>query len=386
MATDARTRKLEGELRETRAQLADAKKRLRASDASRRRMAVELAWFHAMFGQGVLDRGGLPGEALARQALDSIIADGKKLALATSLGKEMFAFVLGLLMERIAAADAPLFSDASPDPGNRCKLTEAQALLLSLVRKRHGPTQALLGVVFGIDQSTVSRYLEFVDGILVEVLPVAERIRERLAGLAPGSGAYGYLVPGREILVDGTRVRVQRPQDGDARRGAHSGKARDFTANIAIVANGLSLVLHAGPPHAGSTHDMAALRPGDPDLGAVTASPKDPSTPPGRRVTVRVGLGHGGVERMWPGGTVERPDKRRAGQKLTRAQRARNRRKAGARMTVEHAICRIKRFRIMTRPYDGTPEGLHREVQIATGLANLHLLWDRRNKRLMHGF
>ena len=53
----------------------------------------------------------------------------------------------------------------------------------------------------------------------------------------------------------------------------------------------------ADPPRAGSTHDMAALRPGDPDLGAVTAPLKDLPTPPGRKVTVRAGLGRG-----WPGG------------------------------------------------------------------------------------
>ncbi len=55
-------------------------------------------------------------------------------------------------------------------------------------------------------------------------------------------------------------------------------------------------------------------------------------------------------------------------------------------MTVEHAIGRIKQYKRMRDPYDGTAEEFDREFQVTAGLANFRLLWDKRNKKLMHGF
>ena len=40
----------------------------------------------------------------------------------------------------------------------------------------------------------------------------------------------------------------------------------------------------------------------------------------------------------------------------------------------------IKRYRITTRPYCGTPEDLNDELNIISGLVNLNLDWDRINK------
>ena len=37
----------------------------------------------------------------------------------------------------------------------------------------------------------------------------------------------------------------------------------------------------------------------------------------------------------------------------------------------------IKRYRITTRPYCGTPEELNEELNTISGLVNLNLDWDR---------
>ena len=71
---------------------------------------------------------------------------------------------------------------------------------------------------------------------------------------------------------------------------------------------------------------------------------------------------------------------------LQRKQKAQNRRISSKRVTVEHAIGRIKQYKRMRDPYDGTAEEFDREFQVTAGLANFRLLWDKRNKKLMHGF
>lgn len=50
-------------------------------------------------------------------------------------------------------------------------------------------------------------------------------------------------------------------------------------------------------------------------------------------------------------------------------------------MIVEHAIGRIKRYEIMTVPYDGTIKDFRDEFWITAGLANFNLLWDEKRKR-----
>ena len=70
------------------------------------------------------------------------------------------------------------------------------------------------------------------------------------------------------------------------------------------------------------------------------------------------------------------PEKKLPGGDLVKKQKKHNRKINGIRSRVEHAIGRIKRFDILNRPYDGTADGLAREIRVATGLANFKLLWD----------
>ena len=371
MSESTLVRRLRGEIRDTRAAL-------RASEAKNRRMSKDLEWFHDMIGRSVRDRGGLPEEALRRQSLDDILGDDKKLKIASSCARDEFEFKLERFMSHVEAGDTPLFSGRLPDPGNRCKLTEAQALLLALVHKNHSLTEDFLGLLFGISQGTVSDYLKFVRPILNGILPVPKKIGKR--------ANEPELLPGRVLIIDATHTPMQRPADADARREAYSGKEKAFTANTTIITNRDGLVLFAGKPHGGSTHDLTQLRLEDPDLGSITRSMKNPNTPYSQRITVYVDKGYAGIEDLYPGAIIIQPEKRPKGGRLTARQNARNRNKNSVRVIVEHAIGRIKRFGILTKPYDGTREDLYWEIQIAAGMANFHLLWDKKNKKLMHGF
>ena len=80
-----------------------------------------------------------------REVVDDILSDGCKLATVTSFGPDKFEHIYGRFVpgsER--RRGAPLFSeDRTPNPGNRCLQDRKSALLLALLRKRHGLTQDL---------------------------------------------------------------------------------------------------------------------------------------------------------------------------------------------------------------------------------------------------
>ena len=82
--------------------------------------------------------------------------------------------------------------------------------------------------------------------------------------------------------------------------------------------------------------------------------------------------------------TQAAPQKAKGGQAWE--QHAQNRRISGKRVTVEHAIGRIKQYRLVCIPYDGTAGEFDRELEVITGLVNFKLLWDRRRKKLRLGF
>ena len=62
---------------------------------------------------------------------------------------------------------------------------------------------------------------------------------------------------------------------------------------------------------------------------------------------------------------------------LTADELALNKKINGMRIVAGHAIGMIKRYKITTRPFWGTPKELNDELNIISGLVNLNLDWDR---------
>ena len=119
---------------------------------------------------------------LVLATLDEIIRDPKKLHTATALVPEQFDYLCIKFAERLAELGLNrLFWDddnRASDPGTRSKLYIRHALLLSLIHKRGATNEGLIGLFFGIDQSTVSRYLKVINEVLAEILPTPRNMTE----------------------------------------------------------------------------------------------------------------------------------------------------------------------------------------------------------------
>ncbi len=98
------------------------------------------------------------------EVFDDVIGVGKKLHDATLKGRGQFQYILDRAEAWIRqSGKSPLFRNdetRASDPGNRCKLYPRHALLMSLMYKKGNPTQGALAAFFGIDQATVSRYID----------------------------------------------------------------------------------------------------------------------------------------------------------------------------------------------------------------------------------
>ena len=323
--------------------------------------------------------------------LDDIIGNPRRLHAVTLCTAEQFDYILhGYTAWIKEHGDMTLFWDddiRASDPGNRSKMYIRHSLLLALMRKKGGSTQEELAAMFGVDQSNINRSLAASNHILSEVLPTAHKmtqlIREvdTLMGLKkiiPQDPATGKVA----VVLDGTHVPVDRSGDKDRRKADYSGKKKAFTFNTNVLTDTRKRILWISGTTSGSTHDLTLLREDPPDLGILTRIMSDDDTPERDRPVLYVDKGYQGISGYYPGATVRQPARRRRNSDkqtggLTEGELALNKEINGTRVVVEHAIGMIKRYRITTRPFWGTPEELNEELNIISGLVNLNLDWDR---------
>ena len=321
------------------------------------------------------------------EVLDDIIRDGDMLRPATLADGPKFRYMLERA-ERflVHSGQMPLFRDderRASDPGNRCKLYLRHALLMALVHKKDNPTQGVLAAFFGIDQTTVSRYLQVMDRMLAETLPTAAKISEEIAGAATQE-EFKRIVPGQgggDIFLDGTHCPVQRPSEKTLRRMKYSGKKKRFTNNTNVYTNRDGVIIGISKSTVGSVGDITLLKERPMQFGKWEEAMRDADRPEGERNRIFCDRGLQGIADHLPGTAPMIPYKRTKKSPLTREQREHNSRINSERVLVEHSIGRLKRYDRITDPYDGTAAQFNREFNVITGLVNLNLLWDHVRKK-----
>ena len=252
-----------------------------------------------------------------------------------------------------------------------------------LLRLKDNPTQGTLEAFFGIDQSTVCRYLQFCGKMLKETLPTPDRISKAMSKCKTVKGIKEF-VPDRRgagtLLVDGTHIRVDRPGEKEERRKTYTGKKKNHTNNTTIISTTDNIIVGISKTAVGSTHDLKMIKEHSIPFGRWTRKMRDEDTPAKERFTMYMDLGYQGIQKYFPGVNVVLPHKKprkkktdSAAPKLTKEQKAYNKKVGGIRVTVENSIGRIKQYSRMTEPYGGTEEELNAEINIVAGLVNLHL-------------
>lgn len=135
--------------------------------------------------------------------------------------------------------------------GARHRLVFVDRLVVTLIHLRHDLPHAVLGLLFGVDRSTVTRAVGQIRTLLAErgcAVPDRPGIRLRTV-----EDVFAYAqAEGIELRLDATEVQVRRPQAGrGGRRAFVSGKKKQNTMKATVVAD-----------HRGRTLWTDAMRPG----------------------------------------------------------------------------------------------------------------------------
>ena len=270
----------------------------------------------------------------------------------TGITPAAFDRLLADLEPRYAAADAKRKARPGrrrkPGAGRKHALSLADRLLMLLIYYRTYATHALLGFLFGVDDSAVGRNINPLQPLLAGIF----RIPERRIRLDPEEI--------RELFFDATERPARRPARGQ--RAYYSGKKKRHTIKNQVVT-----ARRTKPPGPGKKPQrlrIAAVSesfPGRVHDKRIYDRTRTACPPDARRTGDTAYLGTG----------LETPSRRPRGGELTAGQRERNGRIARRRIVAEHGIGKMKIWRIAAERYRN-PERRH--TLVMKNVAGLHNL------------
>jgi hypothetical protein len=239
-----------------------------------------------------------------------------------------------------------------PGAGPKPALPVADQLLVLLVYYRTYVSHAFLGVLFSVDQGTVSRYVAALEPLLAGIFRIPERRVEVKEDEV------------RELFFDGTERPTRRPKKKQRRY--YSGKKKRHTLKNQVIV--VRKRKRPGRRKAGQRgkrrQRVAAVSRTSP--GKVHDKKVYDRTrtlvPPGVRATGDTG---------YQGTALLTPVKKERGQELTRRRRRGNARISRRRIAVEHGIGKMKIWKIAAERYRNP---LRRHTLIIKNVAGLHNL------------
>ena len=246
--------------------------------------------------------------------------------------------------------------------GHPFDLKDRDHILLTVVWLRVYPTHEVLGYLFGVSDSTVSRLIK-------RVLPVLEATgRDTMRMPDPGKKRRRTLddllqdTPELAVVIDSFEQRVQRPRDRDEADGYYSGKKKQHTLKSQVAVDETTgQVVDVADSVRGPTADLALLE---------QSQLLD-------RLPAGVGgigdLAYVGIDKLHPNGLGAAPRRKPRGKPLPAEDVAYNTAFSRRRIIVENTIGRMRRYQSITQT-DRNHRQLHtpRVVAIA-GLVNRQL-------------
>ncbi|WP_328867849.1 transposase family protein [Streptomyces sp. NBC_00304] len=225
--------------------------------------------------------------------------------------------------------------------GARHQLVFVDRLVATLIHLRHDLPHSVLGLLFGVDRSTITRAIAEIRMLLAERgRAVPDRPGLRLRTL---TDVFAYAQSESvELRLDATEIQVRRPQaNRGGRRAFVSGKKKQNTMKAAVIADWRGRTLWTDALRPGRMHDATAAR----NEGIAICFQHFPD------VEVLLDDGYLGLSRDHRGQAITPPRKPRPGALLGRVEQWERDRHGHSsdRITVEHALADHKRWKQLTR-------------------------------------
>lgn len=246
--------------------------------------------------------------------------------------------------------------------GAKLKLAALEdRMLLFCVYVKLYPTYLMLEYLFGIDESTVCRTIKEMSPLLSKKI-IVQRPGKKISTIEELKELFPDL---DEILVDATEQKIPRPQKKRARTKYHSGKKKAFTLKTQIITDKQGLIFHVSDPSPGRAHDYKYFK--------TTGVPKWLERNP--RITAYGDAGYQGVNKDYPDASFRIPTKRTRDKKeLTRSEKIMNTKQRRKRVAIEHALSRLKKFKILSDTYRNAKEHYSAIFKSVAFLSNFRML------------
>jgi len=251
--------------------------------------------------------------------------------------------------------------------GRPFELTGRDQILLTVVWLRQYPTHEVLGYLFGVSDSTVSRVIQ-------RVLPLLEQAGRGSMRLPdPGKKHRRTLdvllaaLPEVVVIIDSFEQRVQRPRTRQAADDLYSGKKKQHTLKSQVAVDEEGRIVDVAESARGPTADLTVLE----RSGLLERLPAG--------VGAMGDLGYVGIDKLHPTGLGVAPRKKPRGQPRPAADGAYNTAFSRRRIVVEHSIGQLRRFQSLTQTDRQQRRGHTARVRAVAGLVNRRL--DRRQGR-----
>jgi hypothetical protein len=246
--------------------------------------------------------------------------------------------------------------------GRDAKLAGRDQLLLTIVWLRVYPTHEVLGYLFGVSDSTVSR-------LIARVLPILEQSgRDTMRMPDPGRKRRRSLdallseTPELAVVIDSFEQKVQRPKDPDDRDGFYSGKKKTHTLKSQVAVDEDSgAIVDVSDSVPGPTADITLLE----QSGLM------------KRLPEGVGgigdLAYVGIENLHPKGLAASPRRKPRGKPRPPEDVTYNTAFSRRRIIVENTIGRLRRYQSLNQTDRQHRQNHAARVRAVAGLVNRQL-------------
>ena len=212
-------------------------------------------------------------------------------------------------------------------------------LLVLLILYRCHITQDFLGLLYGVDKATICRSLYRIEPLVRRVLGVKRAIRVTQE-------------EAQALLIDATEQPIERPKHGQELY--YSGKKKRHSLKTEIITTEAGRIVAVSPSIPGTVHDLTIRRQG-------------PPLP--HHARAYADSGYQGYQNDHA--DIDIPYKSSKKNPLTKEDMDYNHALSSFRVRVEHAIRRIKTFRILADRFRYPRASHAAKFAIAAGIANL---------------
>lgn len=250
--------------------------------------------------------------------------------------------------------------------GRKVKLSNEYQILLTLIYLRHLTTFQLLGLQFGVSESTANDTFNYWFPLLQELLPSS--LLEQVKKNAIDYKIVQEILTDYELIVDSAEQPRERPGEYKEQKKYYSGKKKNhtFKNQITVLPSGQDIVdVIAGEP--GPTSDITLFREGQKEFNSNQKFQGDKAY--AGSASIKTPL----KKRANCPATGRRTQLRTRKGKLTLGQKQKNQEMAAARIFVEHLIRLVKIFRIAAARFRLNPGKYEQIIMTICGIVRLRI-------------